>query len=462
MFRAGVSGTSVLISSAEKTFRIAGNNRRILTAMKPLETVAEPGPGLADRVFSPPQVDIVVPVKDEERDLGPSVRRLCAFLRDEFPFSARITIADHGITARAGAVATALSRALPGVKAVHMDQPGRGRALRAIWSGSDAAVLAYMDVDLSTDLNALLPLVAPLLSGHSDVAIGTRLARGSRVVRGPRREVISRGYNLLLRASLGAELRDAQCGFKAIRRAQARALLPLTEDTGWFFDTELLVLAERAGLRIHEVPVDWIDDTDSRVDIVATALADLRGIARLSIGLLRGTIKVPTLRDSAAGAFAAGWPRGRTGRGELGWQIAGFTAIGVASTVAYLLLYLLLGSVMADQAANALSLLITAVANTAANRRLMFGIRGRAQAARHQVKGLIAVAIGLGLTSGALAGLHASAPGAGRGTEVAVLVVANLIATVLRFLLFRSWVFGRRPEPAPAPVSSTSFDGSLS
>ena len=430
--------------------------------MKPLETVAESDPDVADRVFSATQVDIVVPVKNEERDLGPSVRRLGRFLREEFPFSARITIADNGSTDRTWAVATELTRELPGVSAVHLDQPGRGRALRAIWSGSDADVLAYMDVDLSTDLNALLPLVAPLLSGHSDVAIGTRLARGSRVVRGPRREVISRSYNLLLRASLGAEFSDAQCGFKAIRREQARALLPLTEDTGWFFDTELLVLAERAGLRIHEVPVDWIDDTDSRVDIVATALADLRGIARLSYGLLRGTIKVPTLRDSAAGAFAAGYPRGRTGRGELGWQIAGFTAIGVASTVAYLLLYLLLRSVMADQAANALSLLITAVANTAANRRLTFGIRGRAQAARHQVKGLIAFAIGLGLTSGALAGLHASAPGAGRGTEVGVLVVANLIATVLRFVLFRSWVFGRRAEVAPAVVSSESIDGSLS
>jgi hypothetical protein len=120
-----------------------------------------------------------------------------------------------------------------------------------------------MDVDLSTDLNALLPLVAPLLSGHSDVAIGTRLARGSRVVRGPKREIISRSYNLLLRTTLGAEFSDAQCGFKAIRADQARQLLPLVEDKGWFFDTELLVLAERAGLRIHEVPVDWIDDADA-------------------------------------------------------------------------------------------------------------------------------------------------------------------------------------------------------
>jgi glycosyltransferase involved in cell wall biosynthesis len=243
--------------------------------------------------MNPPQVDIVVPVRNEERDLGPSVQRLVSFLRTSFPFRAEVTIADNGSSDGTWAVASLLTRQFPEVRAVRMELPGRGRALREIWSDSEADVLAYMDVDLSTDLNALLPLVAPLLSGHSDLAIGSRLARGSRVIRGPKREVISRCYNVLLRTSLGAGFSDAQCGFKAIRREQARVLLPLTEDTGWFFDTELLVLAERAGLRIHEVPVDWIDDTDSRVDIVSTALADLRGIWRLRLGLLTGSPVLP-------------------------------------------------------------------------------------------------------------------------------------------------------------------------
>jgi glycosyltransferase involved in cell wall biosynthesis len=242
------------------------------------------------------QVDIVVPVRNEERDLAPSIRRLASVLRESFPFTARVTIADNGSTDATWAIADGLARELPEVRAVHMELPGRGRALRAIWAQSEAEVLAYMDVDLSTDLNALLPLVAPLLSGHSDLAIGTRLARGSRVIRGPKRELISRGYNLLLRTLMGARFSDAQCGFKAIRRDQARVLLPLTRDTGWFFDTELLMLAERAGLRIHEIPVDWIDDLDSRVDIIATALADLRGMARLGAGFARGSIQVPRLR----------------------------------------------------------------------------------------------------------------------------------------------------------------------
>ena len=396
------------------------------------------------------QVDIVVPVRNEERDLAPSVRRLVSYLREGFPFTARVTIADNGSTDGTWAIADRLARELDEVRAVRMEQPGRGRALRAIWSTSDAEVLAYMDVDLSTDLNALLPLVAPLLSGHSDLAIGTRLARGSRVIRGPRRELISRCYNMLLHACMGARFSDAQCGFKAIRREQARVLLPLIQDTGWFFDTELLVLAERAGLRIHEVPVDWIDDLDSRVDIVATARADLRGMVRLGIGFARGSINVPQLRaPSLAGPAAEAGP---AASGGLPLQIASFAIVGIASTIAYVLLYLLLRTVMSAQPANVLSLLVTAVANTAANRRLTFGISGRLNAARHQVKGLIAFGVGLALTSGALAVLHSGSPRPSRGLEVSVLIAANLVATVVRFVLYRTWVFGRSRHTYDHPV----------
>jgi putative flippase GtrA len=387
------------------------------------------------------QVDIVVPVRNEEDDLAPSIRRLVGYLRQGFPFTARVTIADNGSTDATPAIADGLAREFDEVRAVRMEQSGRGRALRAIWSESDAEVLAYMDVDLSTDLNALLPLVAPLLSGHSDLAIGTRLARGARVIRGPKRELISRCYNMLLHACLGVRFSDAQCGFKAIRSEQARVLLPLTRDTAWFFDTELLVLAERAGLRIHEVPVDWIDDLDSRVDIVATALADLRGMARLGSGLARGTIEVPQLRGSSLALPRVG--DGRAASRELRLQIASFVAVGVASTIAYVLLYLLFRGFMSAQAANVLSLMVTAVANTAANRRLTFGISGRLNAARHQVKGLITFGTGLALTSGALAALHSGTPDPGRGLEVSVLVAANLVATVIRFVLYRTWVFGR-------------------
>ena len=405
-----------------------------------------PYPGELSETAVGVQVELVVPVRDEERGLSGSIRRLDAYLHDGFPFSIRITIADNGSTDRTWPEALALEADLELVRAVRLERPGRGGALRCIWSRSDAAVLSYLDVDLSTDLNALLPLLAPVLSGHSDVAIGTRLATGARVIRGPRREIISRCYNLLLHASLGTHFSDAQCGFKAIRADTARALLPLTADAGWFFDTELLVLAERAGLRIHEVPVDWIDDTDSRVNVIGTAVADLRGIVRLGAGLALGRIKVPELGQTAPpGAHPQ---HAAAGRGPAGWpaQLARFVVVGALCTAAYVLLYLLLRGSMGAQAANAISLLLTAVANTAVNRRVTFGIRGRQHAARHQVRGLIAFGIGLALTSAALAALHASVAQPGRAAELTVLVAANLTATLVRFILYRGWVFraGRR------------------
>jgi putative flippase GtrA len=390
----------------------------------------------AETPISAPAVEIVVPVRDESRVLGASVRRLHEYLADSFPFPARVTIADNGSTDGTWEIAERLADELELVEAVRIDLPGRGRALSTVWSHSDAAVLAYMDVDLSTDLAALLPLVAPLLSGHSDLAIGSRLTRGARVVRGPKRELISRAYNALLHAVLGVRFSDAQCGFKAIRADRACLLLPLVRDPAWFFDTELLVLAERMGLRIHEVPVDWVDDADSRVAIVPTAAADLRGVARLARDLARG--RIPLARElgpAAAPSFNS--------------QVLRFAAIGVASTAAYALLYLALRPLLAAQPANALALLVTAVANTAANRRFTFAVRGRAGVARHQTQGLAVFALALGLTSGSIALLHALAPAVPRPVELGALTAANLAATVLRFVLLRTWVFRARRTPPP-------------
>ncbi|HEY2166538.1 MAG TPA: glycosyltransferase [Jatrophihabitantaceae bacterium] len=399
---------------------------------KPADSAAD---SAANRSGS--DVEIVVPVFNEERDLEPSVRRLHAYLRDQFPFSASITIADNASTDTTWSVATALADELSGVRAVHLDAKGRGRALRQTWTDSTAQVVAYMDVDLSTDLAALLPLVAPLLSGHSDVAIGSRLARSSRVVRGPKREFVSRCYNLILRTALGTRFSDAQCGFKAMRAECARALLPHVLDSAWFFDTELLVLAERSGLRIAEVPVDWVDDPDSRVDLVATAVADLRGVARVGRALLRGDLPIRELASQhgrgpvPVPGVSAGFAR----------QALRFGAIGVLSTLAYLALFLLLRP-MGAQPANLVALLVTALLNTAANRRFTFGVTGRG-AARHQAQGLLVFGLGLALTSGALALLNHLTAAPGRVLELCVLIGANLAATVLRFVLFKEWVFKR-------------------
>jgi glycosyltransferase involved in cell wall biosynthesis len=258
-----------------------------------------------------PLLEVAVPVYNEEVDLEPNVRRLRSYLDSRFPFASLVTIVDNASTDGTWPLAERLQAALPGVRAVHLDQKGRGRAVKQVWLASAAPVVAYMDVDLATGLDALLPLVAPLLSGHAEMSIGSRLAIGARVVRGAKRELISKTYNLILRSVLAAGFSDAQCGFKAVRTDVARALLPYIEDDGWFFDTELLVLAERSGMRIHEVAVDWVDDPDSRVAIVKTARADLAGVWRLwrrrrMVPMLVGRPWTGAEPELAAGMMAVG------------------------------------------------------------------------------------------------------------------------------------------------------------
>jgi putative flippase GtrA len=361
-------------------------------------------------VRAAPAVDVVVPVHNEQAVLAASIRRLHDYLTEALAVSWRIVIADNASTDSTLRIAMALAEDLPNVELLALAEKGRGRALRAAWERSDAEVVCYMDVDLSTDLRALPPLLAPLFSGHSDVAIGSRLAPGSRVVRGAKRELISRAYNRLLRSVLGVRFSDAQCGFKAIRSDAARRLLPSVRDEGWFFDTELLVLAQREGMRIHEVPVDWIEDPDSRVDIVGTALTDLRGIGRL-------------LSET---------------------RLTRFLAIGVVSTVAYALLFVLLRGPLGAVGANALALAMTAVANTHANRRLTFGIRGRRELVRQHAAGALVYVLTLGLTTGALAVLHGLDASPARAVELIVLVTASVCATVTRYMALRSWVFAGR------------------
>ncbi len=382
---------------------------------------AAPSPRLAPRPGpAPARVDVVVPVYNEQEVLARSIRRLHDHLTDHMPFAWRIVIADNASTDQTPQIAAALAADLPGVRAIELPLKGRGRALRAAWLGSDAEVVCYMDVDLSTDLRALLPLVAPLVSGHSDIAIGTRLHRGSQVVRGARREFISRAYNHLLRVTLGARFSDAQCGFKAMRASAARRLLPAVRDEAWFFDTELLMAAQREGLRIHEVPVDWIDDPDSRVDILHTALEDLRGIARL---------------------LAAA-------------RLTRFLAIGTVSTLAYALLFVALRGPLGAGAANATALALTAIANTQANRHFTFGLRGREALLRQHAMGAVVYVLTLALTSGALLVLHALDARPSRPVELAVLIGASICATVTRFVALRSWVFARRARRALAPAVS--------
>ncbi len=226
-------------------------------------------------------VDVVIPVYNEERVLAKSVATLRAFLSENLPHTWRIVIADNASTDSTLAVAQRLANEDNDVVPFHIPQKGRGRALRATWLASDADVLSYMDVDLSTDIAFFPALVAAITDEGYDVAIGSRLKKGAKTTRSLRREFTSRVYNVMIKAALFTRFQDAQCGFKAISRQAAHELIPLIKNEEWFFDTELLILAEKGGYRVKEIPVRWEEDPDTRVNIRKTAMEDIRGLTRM-------------------------------------------------------------------------------------------------------------------------------------------------------------------------------------
>ena len=247
-------------------------------------------------------LEIVVPVYNEERALAGSIELLTAALQRNFGDRWSVLIANNGSVDGTLQVAEGLVELHQGrVQVLHLTEKGRGRALRAAWLGSNADVVAYTDVDLSTNLRHLAPLVEPLLAGRMHVATGSRLMRGADVERQWKREVISRCYNLLVKAFFPRRrVVDTQCGFKALTRQAVHDLVPLVEDQTWFFDTELLLRAEQRGYTVHQIPVQWVEDLDSRVRIVQTAVDNVKGLIRMRRTPLRATAKAGTTTQHAA------------------------------------------------------------------------------------------------------------------------------------------------------------------
>ncbi|HEY3843086.1 MAG TPA: glycosyltransferase [Acidimicrobiales bacterium] len=390
----------------------------------------------------PLDVEIVVPVYNEATQLAARITELRHFLDESFPFRALVTVVDNASTDETFAVASELAAMVPGVAALHLERKGRGHALRSAWSTSTAPVVAYMDVDLSTALPAFLPLVAPLLSGHRDVAIGTRLAKGAHVVRGPKRELISRAYNLVLKLSLRGRFSDAQCGFKALTREAALALLPLVKDDEWFFDTELLVTAERLGLRISEVPVDWVDDPDSRVQIFRTAVNDLRGVWRIS---RRGAHRLASRTAGRPGAAVDQVAAD---------QLLRFAGVGAISTLGYLFLFIAWRPLAGSFGSNALALAICTVFNTAVHRELASSMHRPTYRGRFLLVATGLYAVSLSLTTAALVGAH-FIDASSLALALVGVTVANAAAAVLRFAVLRAWVF-RPGTPAPTATVEAS------
>lgn len=226
-------------------------------------------------------VDVVIPVLNEAHVLGSSVARVREFLRQSVSWRWRIVIVDNGSTDGTDRVARELAAREADVVFLHLDQRGRGRALRYAWMQSPADIMGYMDVDLSTELAAVPRAVEAIAKEKYDIAVGSRLMRDSQTKRSLQREIISRIYNLFVRIVLGTRFSDAQCGFKFVSREVVESIVPQIGDQSWFFDTELLVLAEKQGYRTKDLPVVWIEDDDSRVKVIRTAWEDIKGVFRL-------------------------------------------------------------------------------------------------------------------------------------------------------------------------------------
>jgi glycosyltransferase involved in cell wall biosynthesis len=231
----------------------------------------------------PATVDLVIPVYNEERALPHSIRKLTEFLKANLDNPWQVIIADNASTDSTRAVSERLCQECQAVSYLYLPQKGRGRALRAAWLKSNADIVSYMDADLSTDLAHFLQLIQALESGYH-IAIGSRLSKDSRVTRSFTREVISRSYNLMIKGLFFTSFEDAQCGFKALTRQAARAIVPRIENNNWFFDTELLLIAAKRGYRIKSIPVKWDDDPTSTVKVLRTATEDVKGLLRLRFG----------------------------------------------------------------------------------------------------------------------------------------------------------------------------------
>lgn len=229
------------------------------------------------------RVDVFIPVYNEERALPQTMPELHAFLNGpDFPYDWKIVITDNASIDDTPAVSRKLAEEYPGqIEYVRIERKGRGYALKQVWPASDADIVSYMDVDLSTGLEAFPALIKAIAEDGYDVSTGSRLMRGSQVTRSLKRRVLTLGYNTMIKGLMWTRFSDAQCGFKAVSQEVARKVVPMIENNNWFWDTELLILSEKMGYKIKDVPVRWVEDTDTRVKIGGTVMEDVKGLIRM-------------------------------------------------------------------------------------------------------------------------------------------------------------------------------------
>jgi len=216
------------------------------------------------------EVSVVLPAYNEADTIERTVETTLATLEKCLPpGSFEVIVAEDGCEDRTPEIADRLAAEDDRVRHVHSDQRlGRGGALRRAFRAAAGDTLVYFDTDLATDMRHLEQLVESVRSGEYDVATGSRWIPGQEVDRPPRRGIPSRGFNFLVRTFLRSGLRDHQCGFKAFDRETLFDIVEDVEDEHWFWDTEVLVRAQRRGYRVREFPVEWEPKDDTTVDLV--------------------------------------------------------------------------------------------------------------------------------------------------------------------------------------------------
>ena len=227
------------------------------------------------------KVDIVIPVYNEEVNLEKNINILTEWLKNNFKYEWIVTIADNGSTDNTKKIAKDLDMKNKKIILKEITSKGRGIALRESWLSSTSDICAFMDIDLSTELEYLNEIIYPIVELECEICCGSRWMSSSNVKRGLFRGILSWSYNFILQTTLGLKIKDSQIGFKAIKTDTAKKVIPLIKDNEWFFDTELLLISQKNDLKIKQIPVIWIDHPKSTVVVLKTVKMFLRNVWRM-------------------------------------------------------------------------------------------------------------------------------------------------------------------------------------
>jgi len=229
---------------------------------------------------------VVLPARNEELIIRDNVLRLYEYMQGAFPNDDwKIVVSDNNSSDRTAEIVKELAEKHARIEYLLVTVVGKGAAVKNAWEKYSSDVYMFMDSDLATDIHGIPMLVEPLRLETSDIACGSRFLRESAVERSLIRRVTSFGYRLVVKLLLSIKVRDLPCGFKAINEKAKKALLSKIESDGWFFDSELIILGEKLGLRVQEIPVRWREPIEtgrkSKVKIISLSIEYVKEVVKI-------------------------------------------------------------------------------------------------------------------------------------------------------------------------------------